>query len=68
MTTIEKQQKQDVWRDKKRYLWLMGYRADGAVRDAAHHLGVQPPGLARRGDDPVLDRPDPAVRPAAGWT
>ena len=31
MTTTEKQQKQDVWRDKKRYLWLMGLIAPTAL-------------------------------------
>lgn len=37
-----------VWRDKKRYLWLMGPdRADTAVHGAADHLGDEPPGLAR---------------------
>ena len=41
-------------------------RADGAVRDAAAGVGVQPMGLARRGAGAVLDRPDPALHPAAG--
>ena len=40
-------------------------RADGAVRDAAAGVGVQPLGLARRRAGAVLDRPDPALRPAA---
>ena len=31
MTTIEKQPKQDVWRDKKRYLWLLGLVAPTAL-------------------------------------
>ena len=57
----------DQWRDKKRYLWLMGLIApDGAVRRAAGGVGVQPVGLARGGAGAVLDRPDPALHPAAG--
>ncbi|MFN8102803.1 MAG: alkane 1-monooxygenase [Mycobacterium sp.] len=31
VTTIEKQPKQDVWRDKKRYLWLLGLVAPTAL-------------------------------------
>ena len=54
------------WRDKKRYLWLMGLIAPTALFvDAAAGVGVQPVGLARRGAGAVLDRADPAVRRAA---
>ena len=55
------------WRDKKRLPVADGPdRADGAVRDAAGRLGAEPARLAHRRAGAVLDRPDPALRPAAG--
>ena len=56
----------DQWRDRKRYLWLMGLIAPTALFVMLPLVwAFNQLGLARGGAGAVLDRADPALHPAA---